>query len=216
MQEWGGAEETANGGDRTTRKYGDGLRDLREATRSGPQFQIPGADNDGGGRRLASGGRKPGEGAEELGTAGKDLEQGRGVQEGVGDVIQRGGAIGATVRGRDVGAEPTDREGAGELHAWGRAQDHRETSAERVGWEMVLPLSGGGHERGRFTEIWKSITNRQNTVTLYISTQPILELCEQTTQRRGARLSRRWWDQKVIDWETAKERAAEKDSESES
>ena len=31
---------------------------------------------------------------------------------------------------------------------------------------------------------------------------------------RGARVSRRWWDQKVIDWETAKERAAETDSES--
>ena len=32
----------------------------------------------------------------------------------------------------------------------------------------------------------------------------------------GARVSRRWWDQKVIYWEMAKERAAETDSESES
>ena len=29
------------------------------------------------------------------------------------------------------------------------------------------------------------------------------------------RVSRRWWDQKVIDWETAEARAAETDSESE-
>ena len=29
-------------------------------------------------------------------------------------------------------------------------------------------------------------------------------------------MSRRWWDQKGIDWETAKERAAEMDSDSES
>ena len=32
----------------------------------------------------------------------------------------------------------------------------------------------------------------------------------------GARVSRRWWDQKGIDWKTAKERATETDSESES
>ena len=31
----------------------------------------------------------------------------------------------------------------------------------------------------------------------------------------GARVSRRWWDQKEIDWETAKARAAETESESE-
>ena len=74
MQEWGGAEETANGGDQTARKHGDGLRGLQEATRSGPQFQILGADNDGRGRRLASGGGKPGEGEEELGTAETDPE----------------------------------------------------------------------------------------------------------------------------------------------
>ena len=48
-----------------------------------------------------------------------------------------------------MGADPTDRAGAGEFHAQGRAQDHGETSAERVGWEMVLSLSAGGHARGR-------------------------------------------------------------------
>ena len=40
-----------------------------------------------------------------------------------------------------------------------------------------------------------------------------MDLCEQTTQRGGARVSRRWWDQKRIDWETTKERAAETYSE---
>ena len=63
VQEWGGAEN-ANGRDRTDRKHRDGLRGLREATRSGPQFQIPGADNDDGGRRMVSGCGKPGEGTE--------------------------------------------------------------------------------------------------------------------------------------------------------
>ena len=35
------------------------------------------------------------------------------------------------------------------------------------------------------TEIRKSITNRQNTFAQYISTRPILDLCERTTQRGG-------------------------------
>ena len=69
-----------------------------------------------------------------MGTADKDPEQGRGGQEGIRDVLQSGDSTGATVRGVDVGADPTNRESAGQLHARGRAQDHRETTAERVGW----------------------------------------------------------------------------------
>ena len=65
-----------------------------------------------------------------------------------------------------------------------------------------------------FTEIRKSITNRQNTVAQYIATRPLMYLCEQTTQRGGARVSRQWWNQKGIDWEKTKEWTAETDSES--
>ena len=60
-----------------------------------------------------------------------------------------------------------------------------------------------------FTDIHKSITRRQNTVAQYIAMQTILDLCERTTQRAGARVSRRWWEQKGIDLKTAKEQAAE-------
>ena len=66
-----------------------------------------------------------------------------------------------------------------------------------------------------FEEIRKAITSSQNTVAQYIATRTILYLCERTTQRGGARVSRKWWDQKGIDWKTAKEWAAEKDSDSE-
>ena len=83
MQEWGGAEETATDGDRAAGKHGDGLRGLQETTRGGTKFQVRGADNDGGGRRLASGGRKPDEGSEEPGMAETDIEQGRGGQENI-------------------------------------------------------------------------------------------------------------------------------------
>ena len=67
-----------------------------------------------------------------------------------------------------------------------------------------------------FTTIRKSIRNSQNTVAQYIATRPLLDLCEQTTRRGGARVSRRWWDQKGIDWDTAKVRTAETDLETES
>ena len=53
----------------------------------------------------------------------------------------------------------------------------------------------------------------------HIATRPILNLCEQATQRMGVRVSRRWWDQEGIVLKAAKERAAEAlatDSESES
>ena len=66
-----------------------------------------------------------------------------------------------------------------------------------------------------FKEIRTSIANRQNKVAQYIATQPLLDLCERTKQIRGAGVSRRWWDQKGIDWKTAKARVAETDSESE-
>ena len=42
----------------------------------------------------------------------------------------------------------------------------------------------------------------------YIATQPILDLCERSAQRPGARVSQRWWEQGSIDLEGAKKRAA--------
>ena len=69
-----------------------------------------------------------------------------------------------------------------------------------------------------FEWIRKSITRRKNTVTQYIATRPILDLFEQATQRRGARVSWRWCEQEGIDLEAAKERVTEStatDSESE-
>ena len=55
-----------------------------------------------------------------------------------------------------------------------------------------------------FEGIRKAITRRQNTVRQYIATQPILDLCEQATQRLGTRVSWWWWEQEGIDLETAK------------
>ena len=52
------------------------------------------------------------------------------------------------------------------------------------------PVKEAMREEG-FEGIRKAVTRRQNTVTQYIATQPILDLCERATQRVGARVSRR-------------------------
>ena len=46
-----------------------------------------------------------------------------------------------------------------------------------------------------FEGIGTYITRRQNTVAQYIATQPILDLCERSARRPGARVSWRWWEQ---------------------
>ena len=66
-----------------------------------------------------------------------------------------------------------------------------------------------------YKDIRTLINNRQNTVAQYNETRPLLDLCEGTNQIGGARMSRRWCDQKDIDWEKAKARVAETNSESE-
>ena len=35
------------------------------------------------------------------------------------------------------------------FHPWCSKTDYREAATERVGWEMVLPLTGGSHEGSR-------------------------------------------------------------------
>ena len=49
------------------------------------------------------------------------------------------------------------------------------------------------------TDVRTSINRRQNTVAQYIATQMLLYLCEGSTQREGARVTLRWWDQTSID-----------------
>ena len=60
-----------------------------------------------------------------------------------------------------------------------------------------------------FEGISKSVTRRQNTVAQYISTRTILNLCDRSTWRPEARVSKLWWGQYGIDMEGAKKREAE-------
>ena len=59
-----------------------------------------------------------------------------------------------------------------------------------------------------FDEIRTYVTRGQNTVANYIATPPIMDLCERSTRRPGAWVSRQWWYQDGLDLEGTKERSA--------
>ena len=127
------------------------------------------------------------------------LELRRGGQEGIGKFLQGGVTGGPTVWGGDVGADPKDRVGAGELHAWAALRITGKHPRRGVGGQCTYPPLKEAMREVGFEGIWKAVTRNQNTVAQYIATRPILDLCERATQRVGERVSRRWWDQEVID-----------------
>ena len=92
---------------------------------------------------------KPGKGKEELGKTAADPQQGGSNKSSVGEFLQGSGPAGATVWGGDVGGVAKNGAGAELLHPWDSKTDYREEAAERVGWEMFLPLTGGIHEGSR-------------------------------------------------------------------
>ena len=63
----------------------------------------------------------------------------------------------------------------------------------------VYPDIGAALEMVGLEEIGVYIVYRQNMVAQYIATRPIMELCLVAEQNPGMRLSRRWWEQPVLD-----------------
>ena len=61
-----------------------------------------------------------------------------------------------------------------------------------------------------FEDIGTYVMRRQNTVTQYIMTRPILDLCDWSARRPGVWVSWRWWEQDGLDLKREKERAAAK------
>ena len=90
----------------------------------------------------------------------------------------------------------------------------RQPRCERDGRWFFPSLAGALKEAG-VVRIWTSILRRQNMVTQFIVTLPILGLCEVAERRPGTQVPSRWWEQTGIDWKTARERAAAKDGDDE-
>ena len=49
------------------------------------------------------------------------------------------------------------------------------------------------------TEVEAYVLRRQNTATQYITTQPIINLCEEALRWLGTRVSKRRWEQEGLD-----------------
>ena len=77
-----------------------------------------------------------------------------------------------------------------------------------------MTVSGGtprrkrqGRRRGSI--LWRiKFCKRQNTISHYIATQSLLDLCEGSERALGARLGMRWWEQAVINLEGSREAVA--------
>ena len=63
----------------------------------------------------------------------------------------------------------------------------------------VYPPIGSEMETVGLDEIGVYISRRQNTVSQYIVTRPIMESCLAAERRTGKRISRRWWEQTTLD-----------------
>ena len=83
-----------------------------------------------------------------------------------------------------------------------------------INGKWYYPSLASAMKEAGLTEVGTSILNRQNTVAQYIAMRPLLDLCEGASARTGTRVPFRWWDQKGIDWETAKARREEEGEES--
>ena len=148
---------------------------------------------------MTSGGGKPGEGTGELGAAEADTDQGRGRQESVGEffkaVVQQ-----VLMFGAETWVVTPRMERALDSFMHGSAKQITGRQPRR-GWDgkWFYPSLEGAMKEAGLKDIRTLINNRQNTVAQYIATRPLLDLCEGTNQIEGARVTRRWWDQKGID-----------------
>ena len=126
----GGAEGTEYGRRGDVGERGEDLPGLWKASCDSHLVKIPVTDLDGGGLRLVGGSREPLEGAEELGTYGKDTGTLGHQSTGLGDVIQGCGAGGPHIQVIDVG------------------DDYGEASKATGGCELAVPTAGDSYGGG--------------------------------------------------------------------
>ena len=85
-----------------------------------------------------------------------------------------------------------------------RRQPRRQVDASWAYPPLEEAMRAAGFEGMR-----KSVLRRQNTVAQYIVTRQIMDLCERSTQRPGARVSWQCWEQAIINLEGVNKRAGE-------
>ena len=59
-----------------------------------------------------------------------------------------------------------------------------------------------------FKDMGEYVLNMKNTVAQYITTRPIMDICEETVWMPGAWVAKRWWKQDVLNLEGERAAAA--------
>ena len=83
-----------------------------------------------------------------------------------------------------------ERELSAFIHGASRRLTGRQPRKGRDG-KWHYPLLEGAMKEAGLTNVHTSINRRQNTVTQYIATRPLLDLCEGAKQREGSRVTLR-------------------------
>ena len=92
-----------------------------------------------------------------------------------------------------MGAKPQDGAGPWKFPTQGRATAHWDVAKDTGDGNWEYPPLGEAMLEAGFEGIGKYTTRRQNTGAHYIATLPIMDLCERSDQKPGARVSRLWW-----------------------
>ena len=114
-----------------------------------------------------------------------------------------------------MGIYAEDGVSPGRLPGQGCKASDREAAPSGEGQKWFYPSLAGALKEADVVRVRTLILRRQNTVAQFIATRPILGLCEVAERRRGARVPRRWWEQTVIDWKLAREKAEAQEGENE-
>ena len=189
MKKRRGKKETSDGGGGVEGQHGEGLRGLWEAAGDCVDFQAPGTGDDNERRRLARRGGQPVESAEELGRLLQIINREGADAKVSGNFFKA--VMQAVLLFRAETWVLTPRiERALESFQHGAVRRITGRQPWRMGdgcWKYP-PIKDSTREAG-FKGIRKAITRRQNTVAQYITTRPIMYLCERATQKLGAKVS---------------------------
>ena len=127
----------------------------------------------------------------------------------LGPDILGGGSVGPVARVRDVGDDSSHQEGVGRIPPQGGPQDGREADSDREGLSVdILPAGGrsGGSETVGGGEL--HLLPQEHGHTVHYNQDhygPVSGGVAET----GPRISKRWWEQDVVDVEDMRTAARE-------
>ena len=85
-------------------------------------------------------------------------------------------------------------------HRVARRLTGRQPWRVRVG-RWVYPLLTEAMYKVELQEVETYISRHQNIVSQFNATRPIMDLCLVAERRLGSQVSKRWWEQEVLEWE---------------